>query len=463
MTSQSAHDQIIRDVLRQTLDVADAREAIFLRVQRAGHVLTVGGRAIDLRAVERIFLIAIGKAAAPMAGALVDLIGDRLSAGVLVTRHDHAGDFQAPDCLRIIEAGHPVPDASSIAGARAIAALLHDAAPRDLVLCAISGGGSALVTLPVEGVSLDDLQATTGLLLRSGATIHELNAVRKHLDGIKGGGLARLARGARTIALLLSDVVGDDLSVIASGLTAPDPSTFADAWRVIERFSLANTLPAPVREHLMAGLRGDVSDTPKPGDPLFEPVSHVIVGSNRLAVEAAERAARSHGLNTLVLSTFVQGEAREVAKVVAAIAREIDAHARPVARPACAIWGGETTVTVRGSGRGGRNQELALAAAFGVAGLPDTWIAALATDGSDGPTDAAGAIVTGETIARARQAGLDAQAYLANNDSHQFFLNLAGPRETFSKRSGEGRDLPGLIVTGPTGTNVNDVLLLFMF
>ena len=409
MTRPYAHDQIISDVLRQTLDAADAREAIFRHVQRAGHILTAGGHAIDLSAIERAFLVAIGKAAAPMAGALVDLIGDRLSAGVLVTRHGHAGGFHAPGCVRMIEAGHPVPDANSIAGARAIVALLYDVTPRDLVLCAVSGGGSALVTLPVEGVSLDDLQATTGRLLRSGATIHELNAVRKHLDGIKGGGLARLARGARTIALLLSDVVGDDLSVIASGPTAPDPSTFADAWHVIERLGLASALPAPVRAHLMAGLRGDVSDTPKPGDPLFEPVSHVIVGSNRLAVEAAERAARSRGLNTLVLSTFVQGEAREVARVAVAIAREIDAHARPVARPACAIWGGETTVTVLGSGRGGRNQELALAAACGIDGLADTWIAALATDGSDGPTDAAGAIVTGETFARASQAGLDAQ------------------------------------------------------
>jgi hydroxypyruvate reductase len=438
--------RMIDDMIQSVLQAADPREAIFRRLQRIEQTLMMANDATDLRAIERVLVIAIGKAAIPMADALIDLLDDRLSAGVIVTKHAHTGDFRPPESMRLIEAGHPVPDSESIAGARAIEDLLHDVTTRDLVLCAISGGGSALVTLPVEGVSLDDLQATTGLLLRSGATIHELNAVRKHLDRIKGGGLARLTRGAKTITLLLSDVIGDDLSVIASGPTASDPSTFGDAWRVVERYDLAARLPQPVRAHLEAGLRGAASDTPKSGDALFDRVHNIIVGSNRLAVEAAEKAVRSFGLNTLVLSTFIQGEAREVAKVASAIAREVDASGRPVARPACVIWGGETTVTVRGEGQGGRNQELALAAALGIDGLRETVVVALATDGSDGPTDAAGAIVTGETLDRARAAGLDAAKYLKENDSYRFFA-----------------ELEGLIKTGPTGTNVNDLLFLFMF
>ena len=435
-------------MIRLTLAAVNPREAILRRVQRAGQGLTLNGDAVDLNDVDRVFLIAIGKAAVLMAGAVLDRLGDRIAAGVIVTRH--AGDYHAPDGVRLIEAGHPVPDANSIAGARAIENLLRDVTPRDVVLCVISGGGSALVTLPVEGITLDDLQATTGLLLRSGATVHELNAIRKHLDRIKGGGLARMAHGAKVIALILSDVVGDDLSVIASGPTAPDPSTFADAWRVIEQFNLADKVPRSVMAHLEAGRRGTVPETPKPGDPLFDSIRNIVVGSNRLAVEAAEQAARSFGFNTLVLSTFVQGEARDVAKVAAAIAREIDRHNRPVARPACVIWGGETTVTVRGQGQGGRNQELALSAALGIDGLRDACLVTLATDGVDGPTDAAGAIVTGETLARAREVGLDAEKYLAKNDSYRFFQDLSS-------------DPTGLIRIGPTGTNVNDVLFLFMF
>ncbi|MGH2594068.1 MAG: glycerate kinase type-2 family protein [Anaerolineae bacterium] len=455
-----AQRRLIAEMQRIALNAADPREAVFRRVQRIGHVLTVAHRTIDLRAADRIFLVAIGKAAVPMADALIDLLGDDVTAGVLVTKRGHAADFQPAANLQVIEAGHPVPDEDSIAGARAIEHLLRDATGRDpstssgrgLVLCAVSGGGSALVTLPVEGVSLAELQTTTDLLLRSGATIHELNTIRKHLDRIKGGGLARMSRGANTLTLLFSDVIGDDVSVIASGPTAPDPSSFADAWQVIDRYDLAAKLPPSVKSHLESGLRGEVPDTPQPGDALFESVFNLIIGSNRLAAEAVEKFARSLGFNTLLLSTFVQGEAREVAKVAAAIAREIDASSRPVARPACIIWGGETTVTVRGSGTGGRNQELALAAALGIEGLRDTWIVALATDGSDGPTDAAGAMVTGDTIARAREAHIGAATYLAENDSYNFFVGLPG-----------FQNLEGLIKTGPTGTNVNDLLFLIMF
>lgn len=443
--------QVIAELQRAALGAADPREAIFRRVQRVGHTLMAADRAIDLSQAGRIFLVAVGKAAAPMADALIDLLDDDLSAGIVVTRYGQAGDFQPPAKVQVIEASHPVPDENSIAAARAIERLLLDATGRDVLLCAISGGSSALVTLPVEGVVLSDVQAATQLLLRSGATINELNAVRKHLDRIKGGGLARMSRGADTIALILSDVVGDDVAVIASGPTAPDPATFADAWNAIERFDLGERLPPSVKAHLKAGLLGEAPETPKPGAAMFASVHNLIVGSNRLAVEAAEKRARALGFNSVILSTHMQGEAREVAKVTAAIAREIDACGRPVARPACVIWGGETTVTVRGDGRGGRNQELALAAVPGLDGLRETWLATLATDGVDGSTDAAGAIVSGRTAAQARASNLNVEGFLARNDSYGFFTAL--PAST-----GDA----GLIVTGPTGTNVNDLTFLIM-
>ena len=452
--SPAPQRRLVDAVIHAALDAVDPREAIFRRVQRAGSALMIDGRAVDLRAADRVFLVSIGKAAAPMAGALIDLLGDDLAAGVVVTKRGHAAHFEPPPVVRLVEAGHPAPDENSIAGARLIAAMLKDATDRDVLVCALSGGGSALVTLPVEGVSLADLQAATDALLRSGATIHELNAIRKHVDLFKGGGLAGMSRGAGTFALLLSDVVGDDLSVIASGPAAPDPSTFHDAWRVIERYRLESVVPASVRAHLQAGLRGDAPDTPKPGDPVFERVHNVIVGSNRMAAEAAERFLCSRGLNTLFLSTTVQGEAREVGRVASAIAREIVASDRPVARPAAVIAGGETTVTVRGGGAGGRNQELALSAAIGIDGLDAVWIVALATDGGDGATDAAGAIVNGGTMACARRAGLDAGRYLMENDSHGFFRALSATGES---ACGE------LIVTGPTGTNVNDLLFVLAF
>jgi glycerate 2-kinase len=270
--------------------------------------------------------------------------------------------------------------------------------------------------------------------------------VRKHLSDLKGGGVARLAEPAPVACLVLSDVVGDPLDAIASGPTTPDPTTFADAWAVLQRYGLADQVPGPVRERLRAGLDGRLPETPKPGAALFQGVHNVVVGSNRLAAEAAVEAARAEGLHALLLSTFVEGEARQVARVAAALAKELVCCDRPVPRPGCLVWGGETTVTVRGSGLGGRNQELALAAALALEGLPDVLLVALGTDGTDGLTDAAGAVATGETIARARSLGLDPAAHLENNDAYPFFDALGD-----------------LLRTGPTGTNVNDLLLLFAF
>ena len=435
---------VARQLQQAALAAVDPAEAVYKFVSRVGDQLLVADRSYSLREFERVVLIGAGKAAMPMADAVSEVLHDRLNSGVIITKYQHR-DRALPDWIRVHEAGHPVPDQNSVDATRDLVNHLREVTARDLVVCVISGGGSALMTLPAEGITLADLQTTTQALLRAGATIHQINAIRKHLDMVKGGGLARLAKDAPIITLILSDVIGDDLSVIASGPTVPDPSTFAEAWHIIEQFDLAAQLPAAVRAHLSRGASGEIADTPKPGDRAFGKVQTVIIGSNAQAARAAEATARQLKFNTLLLTTQVQGEAREIAKVAAAIAREIARYNRPVSKPACVILGGETTVTLRGHGLGGRNQEIALAAAIALEGLPHTLIAALGTDGTDGPTDAAGAIATGETIGRARSIGVDAEAYLLDNDAYHFFQTLGD-----------------LIITGPTGTNVNDLLFILV-
>ncbi len=453
----SPHGEMILAVQRAALAAVEPGAAVRRHLQRRGDLLIVAGRTYDLSAIERVWVVGGGKAATAMTASLHSLLGNRLAGGLVVTKYGHADlrlasatgaslGSEGNGAVEVVEAGHPLPDEAGVAGTRRMADLLTRATGRDLVLAVISGGGSALLTLPAKGLSLADLQKTTDLLLRSGASIVELNTVRKHLSQIKGGGLARLAGGAPVVSLVLSDVVGDPLDAIASGPTAPDPTTFADAWGVLERYDLVEGVPAAVRAWLQSGLDGRVADTPKPGAALFERVQNVIVGSNRLAAEAAVGAAQAWGLNALLLSTFVEGEAREVARVAAALAKELVWRDRPVCKPACLVWGGETTVTVRGGGHGGRNQELALAAALAMEGLPDVKLVALGTDGTDGPTDAAGAVATGETVARARALGYDPVAHLENNDAYPFFDALGD-----------------LIRTGPTGTNVNDLLFIFAF
>ena len=298
-----------------------------------------------------------------------------------------------------------------------------------------------MLPFPAPGVTLGDKQQITKLLLDCGATIHEINCIRKHVSLLKGGGLARLAYPATVLALILSDVIGDDLDVIGSGPTVPDHTTFADARAILKKYGIWKQVPAAIRERLSSA----VQETPKRGDPIFARVQNLIVGSNRLAVDAAALEARSRGFRTVVLSTSIEGEAREVARVYAAIAKEIRAVRRPVRPPACIISGGETTVTIRAGGLGGRNQEFALAAAIDIAGLSDVLILSAGTDGADGPTDAAGAIADGATIARAQRRGLDARRFLANNDSYSFLSALGG-----------------LITTGPTGTNVADVQIILV-
>lgn len=424
------------------LAAVEPATAVHCHVRREGNTLVIANRRYDLAAYERIFVVAGGKAAVPMTTAIVDILDDRLTTGTVVTKHGHVPQEQprTPD-IQIIEAGHPVPDENSVRGAQAIADLARQATECDLVICLISGGGSALLTLPVPGLTLTNLQSLTDALLRSGATINEMNTVRKHCSQIKGGNLARLAAPATLVTLILSDVVGDPLDVIGSGPTVPDPTTVTDAWKVLERHGVGQREETRFLRKSLVSLQ----ETPKPGDPAFERVQHVVVGSNRLAAVAAAKEARRLGLKTLLLSTYIEGEAREVARVAAALAKGIRTHGDPLPPPACLVWGGETTVTIRGEGKGGRNQELALAAALALDGWPGVLVMALATDGTDGPTDAAGAVVTGETVARALALGLNPQAALEANNSYPLFDAL-----------------DDLIHTGPTGTNVNDLLFLLV-
>jgi hydroxypyruvate reductase len=345
--------------------------------------------------------------------------------------------------IELHECGHPVPDAAGVEGSRRIAALAAEAGKEDLVIVLISGGASALMPLPSEPIELEEKQETTRLLLACGATIQEINAVRKHISAIKGGQLARLAAPAMVVALMLSDVIGDALDVIGSGPTVPDASTFQSAWQVIEKYELQDRIPGVVRHRLEAGLLGEIGETPKPGDTCFRRVQNVIVGSNRLAVDAAARAAHERGYRPVVLSTLIEGETREIASMHAAILKEVIASGRPARPPVCFISGGETTVTLRGEGLGGRNQEFALACALALDGTPGAAALSGGTDGTDGPTDAAGAIADGRTVERAGKLGLDAAAFLARNDSYHFFDPLGD-----------------LIRTGPTGTNVMDIRLL---
>jgi glycerate 2-kinase len=314
------------------------------------------------------------------------------------------------------------------------------------VICLISGGGSAILVSPMDGLSLADLQDLTSTLLASGANINQINTLRKHLDRVKGGKLAKLAAPAQVASLILSDVVGDPLEAIASGPTVPDPTSYADALQILERLDILHEIPQSVFDHISKGAKGDLPENPKPGDSLFEKVHNVLVGTNLSAASAAMQQANQEGYNTLLLTTFLQGEARQVSRVLTAIARQVASNNQPISRPACILAGGETTVTLTGDGKGGRNQEMALAAVSDLAGLEQVALVTFATDGGDGPSDAAGAIVTSETLARARQLGLQPFDYLSRNDSYHFFEVLGD-----------------LIKTGPTQTNVNDLAFIFAF
>ena len=426
------------------MTLRESARAVFDAALGAGDVGPLVRRALaEVRLpAGRVLVVGAGKASGAMAAAAEAVLGERIVDGVVAVKDGHLAPTRR---VRLLEAGHPVPDARGAAAARAIHDLARTATADDLLLVLISGGGSALTPAPAPPITLEEKQALTRLLLRAGATINQLNAVRKHCSVLKGGQLARAAGQARVHALLLSDVIGDPLDVIASGPTAPDASTFAEALDILERFGITEEVAASIRRRLVDGQAGVVPETPKPGDPLFDRVTNVVIGNNTLVVEAAMERARALGFTPHLLTRTLEGEAREVASRFVAMAREIRAGGGPVRPPCCLIAGGETTVTVRGQGSGGRCQELALAAALELTALPDVVILAAGTDGSDGPTSAAGALVDGESAVKARALGLDLAARLADNDANPVLAALGD-----------------LVVTGPSNTNLLDLYLVLV-
>ena len=416
-----------RTIFQAALSAADPAGAVERYLKRR-----------DFSRFQNIYVVGAGKAGASMAQAAERVLGRRIAAGLLNVKYGYTAKLRR---IELNECGHPVPDENGVAGAERIAGIAAGAGKDDLVICLISGGASALMPAPAEGITLEEKQATTRLLLASGANIHEINSIRKHISRIKGGQLARLAAPARVESLMLSDVIGDNLDVIGSGPTAPDASTFAGALGILDRYGIRERVPASVRERFEQGAAGAIPETPKPDDPVFARVRNTIVGSNRLALAAAATRARALGYRTLVLSSEIQGEAREIARMHAAIASEIARTGHPMRPPACVITGGETTVTLRGDGLGGRAQEFTLAAAIDIAGLENVVVFCAGTDGSDGPTNAAGAVADGQTLGRKP----DARRYLDRNDSYHYF-----------------EALDDLLITGPTNTNVMDACIVLV-
>ena len=434
---------VILDVLQAALAAVDPSAAVQRALQREGDLLIVGDRRYDLSAYGRLFVLGAGKAGAPMTQAVESVLGERITGGLVVVKTDHSGPTER---VRIVEASHPTPDAAGVEAGREILALAGGASVDDLVFALISGGGSALLVSPAEGLSLADLQGLTATLLACGATINEMNCLRKHCSGVKGGQLARAVAPATLITLVLSDVIGSPLDVIASGPTVPDSSTWADAWALVEKYDLVGKLPPAVVVRLQAGLRGEIPDTPDESDPIFAHSQTVVVADNFLAALAAKAAAEERGYQSLLLTTFLDGDAASAGRLLAALAKEVQASGNPISAPACLILGGETTVQLGSNpGKGGRNQEVALAAGLALQGSRGITAVSLATDGTDGPTDSAGAMADGGTVARGAAVGLSAADHLRGHNAYPYLV--------------ASQDL---LRTRPTQTNVNDLLFVFV-
>jgi glycerate 2-kinase len=431
-------EQIVK-IFQAALRSADPYRAVALHADRISSLY-------KNKNCNRLLAVGFGKAAIPMARALTDGAGGLISSGIAVTTYGQVKQAAAIDRIKIHEARHPLPDANGVRATAEIKELVRNLDDRTLVVCLISGGGSALLVSPCAGITLEEKQTATNLLLRAGADIYELNTLRKHISGVKGGRLAGIAYPAHIISLILSDVIGDRLDVIASGPTSPDRTTYSDALKVIERYELTEKMPSSVMEVLNSGSQGRLAETLKEGNPVFEKVENIIIGSNKGAVEAARAEATRLGFDAAVISAEIRGEARDAGRRLAGEAieilkrREREPGVGGEKRPVCLVSGGETTVTVTGNGRGGRNTELALAFAAEIEGRDGITFLSAGTDGADGPTDAAGAIVDGQTIAKAKAIGIDPERYLQNNDSYNFFKRI-----------------DDLFITGLTGTNVMDI------
>lgn len=438
---------ILTHIFSAALAAVDPYQAVLNAAKLENDCLTVAGAAYPLRDFSRIVVVGAGKATARMALAIEALLGERISAGLIIVKEGHTASLSI---VGQIEASHPVPNEAGMEGAQRILDMVRVADERTLVICLLSGGASALLVAPVAGVTLQDKQEVTNLLLKAGAAIGELNAVRKHLSAVKGGRLAQAAYPAQMLTMILSDVIGDRLDVIASGPTSPDGSSFVYAWSVIEKYQLKEKIPVRVLNYLQRGVAGLEPETVKVGEPCLPGSRNVIVAGIGRALAAAQEKARQLGFSAEIVTAELQGEARDAARFLAHTARMAQAGLETGERR-CLLFGGETTVTVRGTGKGGRNQELALAFAMEIDGLEGVTLLSAGTDGGDGPTDAAGALVDGNTAGRARRLGMGPVAYLDENDSYGFFQQLdamSGTRNHF--------------MTGPTGTNVMDLQIILL-
>ena len=437
-------DELI-SIFKAGIDAVNPYRLVLQSLKVEGNILNIKDVSYDLNQFNNILVIGGGKATAPMAQAVENILGDRIGKGCIVVKYGHTSPLKK---IRQIEAGHPLPDEAGVKGTEEILRLLEGADEKTLVICLLSGGGSALLVSPLDGITLDEKKEVNRFLLSVGARINEVNAVRKHLSKIKGGRLSEISHPATLITLILSDVIGDRLDVIASGPTVPDNTTFKDAMNVIEKYNLLDKLPANVMILLKQGLRGDIKDTPKEGlikDRTF------IIGNLKHALTAAKEKVVSMGYETEIISSELQGEARDTAKYLSAKAIKVQQFLKSGESSRCLISGGETTVTVKGNGLGGRNQELALAFAVEIEGMKGITMLSAGTDGTDGPTDAAGAIVDGETVSKAKTLGLDPERYLNTNDSYNFFKRL-------DSLTGERHH----VITGPTGTNVMDIQIILV-
>jgi glycerate 2-kinase len=431
-----------RGIFMAGVKSADPVNGIKTNVRLHDDYLQIADRSYRLSNIRNILVVGCGKAAARMALAIEDLLDDRVTGGIVVVKYGYALPLER---IKVVEASHPIPDEAGVDGAHQIIELVRAAGENDLVLFLISGGGSALFPGPADGLTLAEKQRTTQMLLQSGATIQEVNAVRKHISKLKGGRFAKLVAPANLVSLILSDVIGDSLEAIASGPTVADSTTYGDCLEIVRRYDLTDKIPHAVINLLRRGAEGAVDETPKPSDAIFHKVQNVIIGSNRAALNGAERQAETFGYQAWILSSSVEGESRIVAKSHTALVKDIARRGQLLRRPTCVISGGETTVTIRGDGLGGRNQEFALAAAVEIDGLDGVIILSAGTDGTDGPTDAAGAIVDASTVQRGRARGLDATASLARNDSYHFL-----------------KATDDLLITGPTFTNVMDLQVMLV-
>jgi len=425
------------DIFQAGLAAVDPVAAVKRCVSVNQTQLIIADKTFDLSQIHKLYIVGAGKASGVMAAALEEILGARIKDGVVVVKYGHTADTSR---VSLVEAGHPIPDEKGRQGAHRLCKLVEQAGENDLVICLMSGGGSALLPSPSPGLTLTDKQQANQRLISCGASIHEINTIRKHISRIKGGQLAISAHPARVISLILSDVVGDDLDVIASGPTTPDPSTFQDCLDILNKYGITDKVPLAVYEHIAKGINKKIKETPKPGNPVFDKTDHFIIGNNIQALESARQQAESLGYNTVMLTSLLTGETRDAAHFHAAIIREIFQSGHPSRPPACLLSGGETTVTIKGQGKGGRNQEFALASSIALENMSPVVYLSAGTDGTDGPTDAAGAIMDSTTLTRAKSKRLDPATYLANNDSYHFF-----------------KELGDLFITGPTRTNVMDL------